>query len=832
MDTMPSSMRPGEVNGVHSLFTHEMDRGSSGYVSAAHQQQHHHHVAHGPETQPFGDNTGTSVSLFSSRQKNCQHAVAHAIGDLEQTVEARERELAAAKEQIRQLQEDYQFNLALITERDDALTMAEASIRNTFCKYTALEQSLIAEQAAHSAAMEDVRELRVQVSESQTQLEEERKAAEKRVTELKEQLEEERSQQQQTTAAKLARLQAQHDAASVRMEASVREEAKAALERQEERRAEAEAQRLAAVEAQHAIQIEKEAAEAECVRLQKRVDLLDAAAKEAEERAQLEARRAAAPLRAAKASSEAAEVERARLQTAVDQQQNELEALREAMEAQRVTHQQQSRELVRAKAEATRWEDEEQRTAARGLEEVRRVEERLAASERCLERAKEELAALRREHSEWMEGAQEEAGKWRRELRTSEAARVTLEEQMSLLQSTNHSQLLVESLRAEKTQLMERIMQLERVNEEVRSQVAAFTLELQSDPALKQARENAVAVHELQGQLREAHQGMGALSEELRACHVEISQLKEQQPPPPAGVKQEEQREKDFLMERIAKLEAANRVLQSRVDAEHSERVRMMVTGNFHTSSATGHCSSSSGSLRSDAEQGTAAPLPSSSHHRYYHHPQEEYSTAPSSSSRHNGGGEAEVWRHHAMQLEQQLQEAVRQRDHAVSVAEGLRHEKVALQREMQRMVDLNALLKARWRQDQEHRATATSAAAAAAAATTRSGISSSFTASPLQRDEASYRAYGSDDVTTGARTEGLHHRFSTTAGSTSTAAISSLNKKKRREGSAAAAAAATAPHLHNPSSSSRAPLATGNEATHSVAVRNGYGAVRHYGLS
>lgn len=565
--------------------------------------------------------SSSRTSAIAARQEELQATVSQHIEILEHTVVMREEEIAAAHRKLAQLEEDYQFNLSLISERDEALAEASNGLSRAYGELTSVkierdeacrlqqrseEECQGLRETVHHLEMERERESSKWRTEAGSQIalwerkyqelqqamkvkgDEEHTHYMALVAELEEERERLRASREATQhhyETSLAEMKKVHE----REQRTIREQLLQAIKLQEvseQEKAKVEAhfqelQRDVALQQQrHAIVVEaqqkgkeqeremlmkemderigsvdvalraavagrqdaeqaREALTARVVALEKEVltqkqEYELATAQWEASRGDLESKVASAEsIRVAAGRQRQADCQRLEEECQTLRQdllraQREGDELRTARDENRENVIQKEREVDRLTEEVRHWKDEEERTAARGKTNLLRTMERVQELEDAIEEMKDTMRLQQTRFHDITENANGEATRLRQELHASEVARAALEEQWHLFQDTNKTQLLLEGTREEKEQLAKRVLELERVNAEVRQQVATFTLELQNDPILKGAKENVVQISELQRQLLEAQYTHQVLQEKLREREEELARTKVQ----------------------------------------------------------------------------------------------------------------------------------------------------------------------------------------------------------------------------------------------------------------------------------------------------------------
>lgn len=94
-------------------------------------------VPHAPQQISLA--TSSSTHAIAARQQELQNTVSQHIELLERTITIREEEIAAAYRQLAQVEEDYQFNLSLISERDNALCEASSDISKAYGELSSIK---------------------------------------------------------------------------------------------------------------------------------------------------------------------------------------------------------------------------------------------------------------------------------------------------------------------------------------------------------------------------------------------------------------------------------------------------------------------------------------------------------------------------------------------------------------------------------------------------------------------------------------------------------------------------------------------------------------------
>eukprot|EP00796_Vickermania_ingenoplastis_P013472 gene13472-9280_t len=380
------------------------------------------------------------------------------------------------------------------------------------------------------------------------------------------------------------------------------------------------------------------------------------------------------------------------------------------------------RELQRLTAEVEHWKAQEDRTAALSKANATQAAQRLGEFEVAVEQLKAALQEQQSRSQEVQTSAEAECAKLRRELHASEAARFAAEEQLQLIKDRDKTEILLQSMREEKEALARRVMELEHANQEVRSQVATFTLELQSDPVLKAAKENAAKVPALQQQLLDAQASLAALKDTVAEREAEVAAVKLQllqqhqgssrrstTPPYATGMSP--------ATPPYAQLQHEHHVLQTMYDNlrrqmedEAQKRRRTPFLSAAPHSDNAQSSTTSSGSWAERDEEGSRSSSPWASAGRGA-----SKETQPPSggggrpghrhrrSARENGPlpqveAEASSWRRRCLELEHHLQQVLQQRDGVQRQLEAVEEEKAALLRQVRSLTELNTFLKAQWR--------------------------------------------------------------------------------------------------------------------------------------
>lgn len=563
--------------------------------------------------------SSSSTQAIAARQQELQDAVSRHIEVLERTVVMREEEIAATYRQLAQLEEDYQFNLSLISERDEALQEASTDLSKAYGELSAIklerdeacrlqeslekERQVLRETIRHlesererewskwrneAGAQIALWEAKYVELEQKTKLkgEEEHTHYMALVAELEEERERLRTSRdasQQHYEASISELKKHHEEEQKRIQERLLETIKALEAGEQEKvaletRYQALQREVSLQQQRHAIALEavqqgkvqereellkemderiysvdmalrtaiagRQEAEGKCEVLTARVATLEREAAVQTEEHQAAAAKWAATLQEVqskvehtesmclaveqerKAGAQQLEEECLTLRQELQQAKRAEEDMRHARDEWKEKAGEREREVERLSAEVEHWKAEEERTARRGKTNLLRTMERVQELEDAVEEMKETMREQQVRYHDITENAQGEASRLRQELHASEVARTALEEQFHLLRDSNKTQLLLESTQAEKEQLANRVMQLEHVNAEVRQQVATFTLELQNDPIIKEAKEYAVRIPELQRQLLEAQCERQVLQEKLQEREEELAGAK------------------------------------------------------------------------------------------------------------------------------------------------------------------------------------------------------------------------------------------------------------------------------------------------------------------
>ena len=252
--------------------------------------------------------------------------------------------------------------------------------------------------------------------------------------------------------------------------------------------------------------------------------------------------------------------------------------------------------------------------------------------------------------------ANEDTSRLTRELHSSEAARRALESQFSTQFDDRSLHRLVESLRIEKTDLEHKVASLERTNEAIRVQVAAFTSELQNDPVVRGAKEIAEKLADAEKAVAEERSRNDQLRASLRDREEELQRYQREI----LSVKAESQAVK--LIADDAMRQACD---TARYTASTSTRV---------TSVANNHPRGASGGEGDDGDQRIVA------------------SDEPLLK-------EAQLWRLRTQQIEAVLREAVAERDAARRENASCRAAIASLTSEKNSLTDINSLLRTQLKQ-------------------------------------------------------------------------------------------------------------------------------------
>ncbi|KPA78602.1 hypothetical protein ABB37_06202 [Leptomonas pyrrhocoris] len=394
---------------------------------------------------------------------------------------------------------------------------------------------------------------------------------------------------------------------------------------------------------------------------------------------------------------------------------------------------------ARLEAEVRRWKGEEDKTATSGRQERSAWEEKCRQTERQAQLAQEEAEQATKRQQIAVEKARGEVVHLTRELHASEAARRTLEDQFHLLEDYKEERSTFQTLRMEKEQLQKRVVELERANEEVRQQVAAFTVELQNDPILKAAKESQQRLVELQQELAEAKADQQLLRDTVKEkedalvrCETEMLRVQVLMGDEPstaldapsgnntahlgtaAGVGLSDQvsralqRQQQQMRSEYSKMRQSYEEMVRELDLQRRRRRHRSAAPVPRPSSAS---SSSSGS--------SSTTVASSNAHR-----SKKRLHRQSREKKHNDANagnvgqssvalppvlpdskaayltqETEVWRQRCVQLEQQLHTLLRERDQLKKELQLAKQDVVALGTEKQSLIDLNSLLKAQLRE-------------------------------------------------------------------------------------------------------------------------------------
>lgn len=411
------------------------------------------------------------------------------------------------------------------------------------------------------------------------------------------------------------------------------------------------------------------------------------------------------------------------------------------------------RDVQRLQAEVEQWKEEEKRTAERGKESLRRTTERLEEYEETVRHLNEELRASQSRFRDISENTQMETSRLRQDLHASETARFALEEQLQLIKDHDKTQILLNTMRGEKELLAKRVVELEHINAEVRQQVSAFTMELQNDPILKNAKEQASRIPELQQQLLEAQATQQMLQRTINERDDELKKLKLEHHLRHHSADGSDasrrlaleyadlQREYEVLRDLYEKLRVERergRLSNERSDAFKSHRPRASISPSSASSS-----SSSPPSLQNPPTPGGSTQKGSGrglwTHRSRQHYSRSRSSTPPQVERHRDRGGKRNyrrspanssqeypyippqgrvtdallhdhyassesttVWRRRCLELEQHLQQALSERDEARRQVAVEQQEKAALSRQVRSLTELNSFLKAQWREHQQ----------------------------------------------------------------------------------------------------------------------------------
>lgn len=438
-------------------------------------------------------------------------------------------------------------------------------------------------------------------------------------------------------------------------------------------------------------------------------------------------------------------------------------------------------------AEVRRWKAEEVKTAAAGRQVSAAWEEKYRQAELQLQATQEEALQGKRAHQAATERAQGEAVRLTRELHASEAARRALENQFHQQEDFREERGVVAQLRAEKEQLQQRVTELEHTNAAVHQQVANFTAELQNDPILKAAKETQERVVQLQGALAQAEGEQQRLQDTFRLKEDELARLQTEMlrvqvlvsardasgaAEAPAAlaanasagggpaslsdhVSRALQRQQHQMRSEYSRMRESYEAMVRELERQRRHR-RRRVTRRSRTASASS--SSSSASAASSTSSPTAAQAAEARPRRTHRSrsrgrrqtPQPSAEAVPPALPDSRAAHllqEAEVWRQRCVQLEQQLEAALRERDRFRRELQLAKQDVVALGVEKSSLVDLNSFLKAQLREAYRLRLSDTAAAVATGAP---AGSSARHASAPRTGGAESSYSTAVDDIDCG----------------------------------------------------------------------------------
>ncbi|KPI89943.1 hypothetical protein ABL78_0911 [Leptomonas seymouri] len=427
-----------------------------------------------------------------------------------------------------------------------------------------------------------------------------------------------------------------------------------------------------------------------------------------------------------------------RLGRELERSRSACEAMRHELVMTKEKCEKQEAAAERLEAEVRRWKSEEDKTATSGRQERSAWEERCRQAERQVQQLQEDAQQTTKLQQSAVEKAQGEVMRLTRELHASEAARRTLEDQFHLLEDYKEERSAFQTLRMEKELLQKRVVELEHTNEEVRQQVAAFTMELQNDPILKAARESQQRLVELQQELAESKAEQQLLQDTVKEKEDELTRYQtevlrvqvlmgDEHPTAldalPAGkslcgaaagvglsdqVSRALQRQQQQMRSEYRKMRQSYEEMVRELDRQRRHRRHATVAPASFASSSSSISHSSSVSETPSATRRNEKRL-----HRRGREGGEGHRS---------GGGdvqlnapppppglpeskpaflaqETEVWRQRCVQLEQQLHTVLRERDRLKKELQLAKQDVVALGTEKQSLIDLNSLLKAQLRE-------------------------------------------------------------------------------------------------------------------------------------
>lgn len=372
-------------------------------------------------------------------------------------------------------------------------------------------------------------------------------------------------------------------------------------------------------------------------------------------------------------------------------------------------------------AEVKRWREEEQKTANSIRAERSAWEEKLRLTEYQLQTLKDATSEQKRRTQESLERAQSEAMRLERELHASNAARRALEDQLHLDDDRQSQLHLIRALQMEKSQLQQRISDLEHTNSEVQQQVANFTLELQNDPVIKAAKETQHRVVELQQELldskaaqQELHNALKEKEEEAarhQADMLRVQLLTEEMSSSPlegppyivAGrptlsdrVSHALRRQHQQMRTEYTQMRQSYEEMLKELNRQHRRQTRRRKSSATRTVSSTVSASSSRSSSKSSRRHRRRTR--SAEHPAKVAEPLPVSTPSPSTARTTHLLQEAEVLRHRCSQLEEHVRGLLRERDRLKRELHLSNQDAAALLSEKQSLIDMNALLKAQLR--------------------------------------------------------------------------------------------------------------------------------------
>nr|CCC94326.1 conserved hypothetical protein [Trypanosoma congolense IL3000] len=354
-------------------------------------------------------------------------------------------------------------------------------------------------------------------------------------------------------------------------------------------------------------------------------------------------------------------------------------------------HAEQQREVERLRRELQISRQEEKFSSVRAQEVQQNANEEVLAAHREVESVRTELQLQQRRLLEVQERAQADSARLTRELHASEAARKAMEDQCSLLEKGGNHQALIESLRNNKEALEQKVLDLERTNAAIREQVSSFTMELKNDPAVKAAKEMQHRVQELEADLLSARESVEQLQCALREKDDEISRCQ---------IEMLRMRQSDTILKERRESEAQHLQGLCRATMAPCQQFGVHISHQKHQRSGKSRADSSLrppafGSAESDSCSSDSNPKGRNARDRM------RSAGNHSRSSRRDSSliREVESWQKRCLQLDHNIRNLLREREHLKRELQLTRQDVDALTSEKHSLVDLNSLLKVQLRE-------------------------------------------------------------------------------------------------------------------------------------